>query len=126
MITGNPASVSISCNFEYDSNTIHAEWAPSVTRQPLNSHDTYPPTRRMTTPESLILDFIACDWHAKLACASRTPLGEVSPIMPTFIQQVHRPHCSLVHYVHIQIDYSGLYNALILFGGDLVARGAHQ
>ncbi|OAX31367.1 hypothetical protein K503DRAFT_777650, partial [Rhizopogon vinicolor AM-OR11-026] len=33
---------------------------------------------------------------------------QVSPIVSTFIQQVHRPHRPLVHCVRIQIKCSGL------------------
>jgi len=32
----------------------------------------------------------------------------------------------LVHCVHIQVEYSGLYDVLIFFCGYLVARGAHE
>lgn len=31
-----------------------------------------------------------------------------------------------VHYVPIQVDYSGLYISLIFFGGDLSGEGAHE
>ncbi|OAX33751.1 hypothetical protein K503DRAFT_775269, partial [Rhizopogon vinicolor AM-OR11-026] len=50
---------------------------------------------------------------------------QVSLIVSTFIQHVHRPHHPLVHRVCVQIKYSGLYDALVLFYSDLVARGAH-
>ncbi|OAX32754.1 hypothetical protein K503DRAFT_776325 [Rhizopogon vinicolor AM-OR11-026] len=51
---------------------------------------------------------------------------QVSPIVSTFIQHVRRPHHPLVHCVRVQIKYSGLYDALVFFCGDLVARGAHE
>ncbi|OJA09314.1 hypothetical protein AZE42_07471 [Rhizopogon vesiculosus] len=66
---------------------------------------------------------MVCNWHAKLACASRTLPDEFLPSCPLSSNSWHRP---LVHCVRIQINYSGLYDALILFCGDLVARWAHE
>ncbi|OJA15260.1 hypothetical protein AZE42_13255 [Rhizopogon vesiculosus] len=46
--------------------------------------------RLMQTPESrdLILDLIACNWHAKLACASRTLQDEVREYYPRFTDRI--------------------------------------
>src|SRR5437588_6031927 len=111
-----------------------------------------PPTRRMTTDQSRLQSsgisysisslvtgmqsspVLVAHSQTKSVNITEGSLGylhscfdicKVSPIMSTFIQQVHRPHHALVHSVRVQIRYSGLYDALIFFCGDLVAQWAH-
>ncbi|OJA20811.1 hypothetical protein AZE42_06520 [Rhizopogon vesiculosus] len=89
---------------------------------PSNSTNDY---RLIRTPESrhLILDLIgviACSWHAKLACASRTLPDEFLPSCPLSFSRF----MSTVSVSKFNIQACATPSPS--FCGGLVARGAHE